>query len=649
MLTERLKHTVDSGSNDSHCRNARTNADGDRLQQIRLMFEAAQFLTAMRLAKNMLFTITFCVFACLSGLTYAQISFTERIPTETRAWNATRWNNTADTAPYTSSFIAGNNVDFTSGSYSFAGMGAAINVGNVTVQDGVTVSFSTDANTYATGGNIRTFDIGTGGNFDFGSQAISTASGTGFIKNGAGTLRMSTGSTYGGGFTLNQGTVSAAGATSFGSGTLTINGGFLASGTHTFQNNISLSGNVALVSSVGGGSNTTFNGNVNIGNATRTITTELNATSTRTFAGNISGTGTAGLTFENSNPASQDALIRSVILSGTNNYLGATTVNGGTLQLSNGSAIADSGSIVMANSARAALRLNSSETIGSLSGGGNAGGNVNLQSNTLTVAGSDSTTYSGIISGNSGALTKTGDGTLTLTGANSYTGATTVSNGTLTVNGSLANTAVTVASGATLNGSGSLGGPVTVDGTLSGNGTTFAGAVTINGTHAVGTSPGLQTANGGLTYNSGSVFEWELIDNTVVGRGTAFDAVNGLGVLAFNGSTTSNLIFANSFVNWNNPFWGSNQTWTVFQGFSNVTGTPFNTINVGVDGAGNNFGTGLTAGGSFAWSASGGNLLLNYTAVAIPEPSSILVLSLIGGLGLYRNRHRLRRGTCSSL
>lgn len=56
------------------------------------------------------------------------------------------------------------------------------------------------------------------------------------------------------------------------------------------------------------------------------------------------------------------------------------------------------------------------------------------------------------------ALTKDGSGTLTLTGANTYTGDTLVNAGTLLVNGSLGATDVTVKSGAILGGTGSIGG-----------------------------------------------------------------------------------------------------------------------------------------------------------------------------------------------
>jgi autotransporter-associated beta strand protein len=60
------------------------------------------------------------------------------------------------------------------------------------------------------------------------------------------------------------------------------------------------------------------------------------------------------------------------------------------------------------------------------------------------------------------SLLKTGSGTLTLAGGNTYTGATTVNGGALVVNGSMSTSPVTVADSALLGGNGSIRGPVVI-------------------------------------------------------------------------------------------------------------------------------------------------------------------------------------------
>ena len=75
-------------------------------------------------------------------------------------------------------------------------------------------------------------------------------------------------------------------------------------------------------------------------------------------------------------------------------------------------------------------------TIGSLDGAGS----VLLGGNTLTIGSNNqSTTFSGVIQG-TGGVSKTGTGTLTLSGANSYSGGTTVSAGVLNVSNPISGT-----------------------------------------------------------------------------------------------------------------------------------------------------------------------------------------------------------------
>ena len=107
-------------------------------------------------------------------------------------------------------------------------------------------------------------------------------------------------------------------------------------------------------------------------------------------------------------------------LTGTNTYTGQTSIEGGTLEVRNGSAIADTG--VVSVSSGATFLVSNAETIGRLTGAGA----VNLAGGSLTLANS-SGTYSGAMSGVGGLVVS--GGSLTLGGALTQAGGTTVSNG----------------------------------------------------------------------------------------------------------------------------------------------------------------------------------------------------------------------------
>lgn len=119
-----------------------------------------------------------------------------------------------------------------------------------------------------------------------------------------------------------------------------------------------------------------------------------------------------------------------------------------------------------------------------------AGGNSTLAggimlSNACTFSTFATVTVTAPIGGD-GSLAKANPGTLVLSAANTYTGATAVNAGTLRVDGSIANSPVTVASGATLGGNGTVNGAVTVNGTMSPGASigtlTLGASPTLNGT-----------------------------------------------------------------------------------------------------------------------------------------------------------------------
>ena len=189
-------------------------------------------------------------------------------------------------------------------------------------------------------------------------------------------------------------------------------------------------------------------------------------------------------------------------LSGTNTYSGATTVGVGTLQAGSTTALSANSDFTVTST----LDLNGhSNTIGSLAGNGtitNSGAGA-----TLSVGGDNvSSVFSGTLQNGPGALalTKSGTGTLILSGTSTYSGLTDVKAGLLSVRGTLSNSAVQVESGATLGGNGTISGAVAI---LSG------------GILSPGNSPGTLTV-GSLVLNTGSFSNFDLGPAGVVGGGT---------------------------------------------------------------------------------------------------------------------------------
>ena len=106
---------------------------------------------------------------------------------------------------------------------------------------------------------------------------------------------------------------------------------------------------------------------------------------------------------------------------------GNVVINGGTLRLNLGDQINDLSTVTISSGGTFNLN-NYNETIGALTGSGQ----VNLGSGILTVDQSSTTNYAGDISGN-GLLWKKGEGTLVLSGANDYSGGTTIGEGVLRI------------------------------------------------------------------------------------------------------------------------------------------------------------------------------------------------------------------------
>ncbi len=113
-------------------------------------------------------------------------------------------------------------------------------------------------------------------------------------------------------------------------------------------------------------------------------------------------------------------------LAGANSYTGATTISAGTLALTAENSIASSASVTN----NGAITMGAAQTLNNLSGSGS----VDNGGYALTLNNNVASEFAGVVSGE-GALVKNGNETLTLSGANVYTGGTTINAGTLKVAG----------------------------------------------------------------------------------------------------------------------------------------------------------------------------------------------------------------------
>ncbi len=388
------------------------------------------------------------------------------------------------------------------------GLNSAVVTGNVT---GATLNlnnFSTQIGSLAGGGT-------NGGNVILGNATLTTGgdntnpaayagiiSGTGGLtKIGTGTQNLTGLNTYSGGTSVTGGTLnlgvsntpSGAGTVSsgpIGTGNLTLSNGTsisAGSGVSVYLPRLNINGNITIAGTnrlilfttvdLGGGNRTItlnkasssyasgqeaikFDGNTTFQSATGNVSTFQNGAVTfTTITGNATNpaivrSGTSNNFVNNLSLTIDDGVAYS---SGTSNAFAtgsnapaltlnaAVTRGGGILQMGDGSS---SGNSVMRG-----------VEVYSLSGGGTVSSSNtvgNATTGTLTINNGNGANFSGIITeaGGTGiiAVTKSGNGTQTLSGNNIYSGLTTVSAGTLTLSGnnSLSSGGVTISAG-TLN------------------------------------------------------------------------------------------------------------------------------------------------------------------------------------------------------
>ncbi|MFG1393000.1 autotransporter-associated beta strand repeat-containing protein [Xanthobacter agilis] len=316
------------------------------------------------------------------------------------------------------------------------------------------------------------------------------------------------------------GTVVLTGSNNFYGATVAVADGTLELGNASALNNVAqlvvdagasvtLDTDVTLAAISGGGT-------IDVGSNTLTIPSNVQASA---FGGTVTGAGTLTL----------DSPLGFTFAAGALD-VGQLDVEDGLVKIKKGVSVSSGLQVTLAEPA--ALTLGQDTTIAGITGQGT----VNLGKNRLTVSNTTAATFSGDLSGD-GGLTKSGSGTFTLNGANTYTGRTEVDAGTLVLDGGQAisdNGAVKVLAAGTLqldasetigslDGAGTvvLGGNALI---LGGNGrdTTFSGtisggALAMNGTGRL-TLTGTADLSGGLTIASGTVR---------VGNGTTSSTLQG--------------------------------------------------------------------------------------------------------------------------
>src|SRR5919201_1253234 len=383
------------------------------------------------------------------------------------------------------SFTNNDNLNFNGASSA----GNAVIVNN----NGGVLSFN---NTSTAGNAVISNDDG--GTVSFNNN--STAANATITMNGGALTQFNDNSSAGGAVITNNagGTVSFNNNSTAGNATITTNSAAL-----TQFNDNSTGGNAQFITNAGGlvdfsnSSGPAGDGNISAGSiagagnyylGSNLLTVGGNNLST-TVSGVISDCGDSGSDCSNAG-ATGGGLIKvgtgTLTLSGANTYTGPTAVNAGTLQAGAVNAFSSASAFMIARGATLDL-AGFNQTIGSLAGAGS----VTLGAATLTTNGDGSdTTFSGTISG-SGRLVKVGDGTLTLSGNNSYQGGTIVSAGTLGVGSSraLGTGALTLADGTTLQ--------------AAANGLALANAVRLNGGVTVDTQSNTMTLSGPISGTGG--------------------------------------------------------------------------------------------------------------------------------------------------
>jgi len=315
-------------------------------------------------------------------------------------------------------------------------------VGSLAVGSGAIPSAQVIGSSSTAANSVLTVNTA-GGSSSFAGTIQNTLLGVGnktvaLVVSGGNTLQLSGPNSYTGGTNVSNGTMQigasnslpTGGAVSFGSGAT--NGTLDLNGFRQQIAGLSVNGTTPASQLIGNSSTT----------ADSVLTVDTTGASS-TFTGVIQDTLPAG---GNKTVALVKQGINTLTLSSANLYTGGTEINGGVLAFINGG-LGSTGPISFGGAGGTLFyTTGNTQDVSARIAGSNMPISINTNNQTINYS-------SGMLSSNTGGLTKSGSGTLILSGVNSYSGTNTVSGGTLDLvgNGSYSpGTNLTISSGATV-------------------------------------------------------------------------------------------------------------------------------------------------------------------------------------------------------
>ncbi len=394
-------------------------------------------------------------------------------------------------------FTGGTTID-TAGAGIVLGTGTSLGTGSLSLAADGEIRAGTDLGVVANDVKLGTHTLTVGGTHDLTLGGAISGTGGVTVDAAGATVALTGTSTYTGTTTLTAGTLLFGSDDAIGNGgggaSLALNGGTIGTGgaSVSLDEAVAIGGDVAVADLAGG--SLTLSGAVDLGDADRTITTANDELFT--LSGTVSSTG--------QNDGLTKAGAGVLVLSGDNSaWNGGVTVSGGSLGLGHDDALGGSG-----------LEVTGDASVFASGGARTIANAVDLNTNVLTIGGTEDLTLSGAITstGGTGSVRFASTGTTTIGNAgSSYAGTTTIAAGTVLVTDAEAfGTSDLVLAGGAL---GASGAGVTLDEAVS-----VTAASTITGDESL-TLSGAISGGGDLTVDLAAISDVLTLSGTNTAAG----------------------------------------------------------------------------------------------------------------------------------